>query len=140
MLANERWFRGRFPESEDSIARAESDLEVTLPSDLKWLLMTFGYWHATGVCSLNATIERTLAARTHLGLPRPWVVLYDHDDGGVFLLNTEGSQEVVGLSWHDVPENLHSDTVFASLMAYSEHLIEVEGDFLDEDDIEYDPS
>jgi hypothetical protein len=139
-LTNERWFRGRFPESEESIAQAESALGVTLPSDLKWVLKTFGYWHATGVCSLEDTIEKTLAARTHLGLPHPWVVLYDHDDGGVFLMDTSGSEEVVALSWNDVPDNLYGDTVFPSLLAYSQHLIEVEGDFLDEDDIDYDPA
>jgi hypothetical protein len=140
VLSNEQWFRGRFPESEDSIARAELELGVTLTSDLKWVLMTFGYWHATGVCSLHATIEKTLAARLHLSLPHSWIVLYDHDDGGVILLNTMGSHEVVDASWHSVPEDLHGDTVHESLLAYSQHLIDIEGDILDEDEIEYDPS
>jgi hypothetical protein len=75
-----------------------------------------------------------------LSLPRSWVVLYDHGDGGVYLLNTLDSHEVVELSWHGVPDDLHGDTVYESLLAYSQHLIDVKGDILDEDEIEYDPS
>jgi hypothetical protein len=139
VLANEKWFRGRFPESEESLARAEQLLGVTFPQDLKWVLKTYGYWHATGVCSLEDTIEKTQAARIHLELPHPWIVLYDHDDAGVFLLNTGDSQEVVGLSWHDVPANLHGDEVFPDLLAYSQSLIEVAESSLAPDVIEYDP-
>ncbi|MAS94027.1 MAG: hypothetical protein CMO55_12600 [Verrucomicrobiales bacterium] len=140
VLENERWFRGRFRESDESIAGAESTLGVTFPLDLKWVLMTYGYWHATGVSALEDTIEKTLAARTHVALPHSWIVLYDHDDGGVFLLNTSGEEEVVGLSWGDVPENLFGDVVFRSLLLYSQHLIEVERAALEEEDIEYDPA
>jgi len=136
VLANERWFRGRPPESEQSLKHAESVLNISLPDDLKWVLKTYGYWHATGVCSLDSMVERTQAARVHLNLPHNWVVLYDHDEGGAFLLDTN-TEEVVGLAWEDVPENLHADAVFPTLKQYAVHLIEE--NCLSEDDIDYDP-
>src|SRR5262245_30625602 len=88
VTSNERWFRGRFPESDDALRCAELQLNVAFPDDLKWVLNTYGYWHATGVCSLDDTIERTQAARIHVQLPHQWIVLYDHHDGGVILLDT----------------------------------------------------
>lgn len=145
VAANERWFRGRSPESPEKLRRGELALGVTIPEDLKWVLSTYGYWHATGVCSLEDTIEKTILARQHLKLPRNWIVLYDHDEGGVFILDTKpdpttGEHCVAGLAWESIPDDIYSDEVFPSLLHYAIHLIDVEGAFLDEDDIDYDPS
>lgn len=144
VAANERWFRGRAPESPGSLQAAELALGVTFPEDLKWVLSTYGYWHATGVCSLQDTVEKTRLARQHVQLPHQWIVLYDHDEGGVFILDTvpeptTGQHAVAGLAWEDVPDGICSNDLFPSLLHYAAHLIEVEGDFLDEDDIDYDP-
>jgi hypothetical protein len=124
---------------------AEIALGVTFPEDLKWVLSTYGYWHATGVCSLENTVEKTLLARQHVQLPHRWIVLYDHDEGGVFILDTvpepsTGEHTVAGLAWEDVPDGICSSELFPSLLCYSAHLIEVEGDFLDEDDIDCETS
>jgi hypothetical protein len=145
VAANERWFRGRAPESPGSIQRAESALGITIPDDLRWVLCTYGYWHATGICSLEDTIEKTLLARRYVQLPHQWIVLHDHDEGGVFILDTTpepttGEYAVAGLAWENVSDGIYSDVVFPSLLHYALHLIEVEGAFLDEDDIDYDPS
>lgn len=143
--ANERWFRGASPETLENLLHAETELGITLPDDLKWVLSTYGYWHATGVSSLKETIERTILARQHVQLPHEWVVLYDHDEGGVFIINSTpdsktGEHIVAGLAWEAIPDRIYSDTVFPSLLYYAMHLIEEEGTFLDEDDIEYDAS
>ena len=145
VVANERWFRGRFPESPERLQHAESSFGVTFPEDLKWVLSTYGYWRATGVCSLEATIEKTQLARQHVQLPHPWIVLYDHDDGGVCILDTTpnpatGDNVVANVAWQSVPDGIYSETVFPSLLEYAIDLVEIEGNFGDEDDIEYDPT
>jgi hypothetical protein len=145
VASNERWFRGRHPETEESMNQAEHDLGVALPDDLRWVLITHGYWHGTGISSLEETVERTVAARRALDLPSNLVVLYDHDEGGVFLLDTardpeSGENPVWGAAWEDVPDRLSSAARFESLKAYAEYLVEEEGVFLSEEDIDYDPS
>jgi len=142
---NERWFRGRHPETEESLNQVERDLGVKLPEDLRWVLVTHGYWHGTGVSSLEEMVERTLAARRVLDLPGNLVVLYDHDEGGVFLLDTvrdpgSGENPVWGAAWEDVPDRLATATRFGSLKAYAEYLVEQEGAFLAEEDIDCDSS
>lgn len=85
---NNVWFAGRFPETPSSISTAEESLGVRLPAEVAWLLTTHRYWHATGICSLTDTVTDTLTARDSLELPHNLVVLYDHHDGGVVLLDT----------------------------------------------------
>jgi cell wall assembly regulator SMI1 len=145
VIANERWFRGRSAESVENLQQAETTLGITFPEDLKWVLSNYGYWHATGVCSLTETIEKTLLARQHVQLPHNWIVLYDHGDGGVFILDTTpdpttGEHAVASVAWENIPHEIYSGEVFPSLLEYAVHLIEVEGAFLHEDDIDYDPS
>jgi hypothetical protein len=66
---NLRWFAGRGHESPASLDEAESRSGITVPDDLRWLLTERGYWHATGISSLEETISDTIAAREYLGLP-----------------------------------------------------------------------
>jgi len=86
--SHEDWFRGRLPETELSLAEAERSLGVVLPESLRWLLKDYGYWHGTGVSNLEDTVKDTLAARETLGLPMNFVVLENHDDGGLILIDT----------------------------------------------------
>jgi cell wall assembly regulator SMI1 len=46
---NEVWFRGKLPETDETLMNVESKLGVKLPEDIKWLLKEYGYWHGTGI-------------------------------------------------------------------------------------------
>jgi hypothetical protein len=83
----EEWFRGRFPESDESLQRVEQQLGVRLPESLRWLLTKFGYWHGTGIGNLEDSVTETMLAREHHGLPTRYVVLDNHHDGGLTLLD-----------------------------------------------------
>ena len=50
---NEVWFRGRLPETDDTLLRVENELGVMLPDDIKWLLKEYGYWHGTGISNIE---------------------------------------------------------------------------------------
>lgn len=141
--SNQRWYRGRLPETAESLDDAEAKLGVKFPGDLRWLLSEYGYWHATGVTALDETVDHTLQARVHLGLPTNFVVLADHGDGGAYILDCEpdrdsGAHVVWGTAWEDVPDNLEAGTRFGSLQEYGEYMIETEESILTEEAIDYD--
>ena len=139
-----RWFRGRGHESMASLDLAEEKLGVRLPDEIRWLLSTYGYWHATGISSLDETVSDTLAARQHLNLPNCFVVLYNHHDGGVILLDTvpdsEGNNKVYNVGWGAVPDNLDGGIQYRSYLDYVRTILEAERDFLAEEDVDYDAS
>lgn len=139
---NATWFRGCGHESAASLDAAERSLGVRLPDDIRWLLTTYGYWHATGISSLNETVADTLAARKHLNLPKHFIVLYDHQDGGVVLLDTaadgEGNNKVYNVGWDAVPDRLEADSYYRSYLEYIMAVVESERDFLAEEDVDYD--
>ena len=85
-------------------------LGVTLPDDIRWLLGTYGYWHATGISSLDETVADTQAAREHLNLPHQFIVLYNHQDGGAILLDTvpdqDGENKVYNVGWEAIPDQI----------------------------------
>ncbi|MFG1491361.1 hypothetical protein ABMA58_19075, partial [Oceanospirillum sp. HFRX-1_2] len=67
------------------------------------------------------------------------MVLYDHQDGGVILLdvtpdNKTGENRVIDTSWESIPEDMESETIYPSFTAYTKKVIESESDFLDEAD------
>jgi hypothetical protein len=143
--ANERWFRGHLPESDASLDLAEAQLAISIPQDIRWLLRDFGYWHATGISSLDETIENTIAAREHLKLPHRYIVLYDHQDGGVILLDTQPNQEtgqnkVYDSSWESVPDELEHEIVYDSYLHYVKKVLTRQQDFIAPEDIDYDPT
>jgi hypothetical protein len=142
---NARWFRGHAPETEKSLNAAEEALGVRLPDDIRWLLREFGYWHATGISSLDQTVADTKSAREHLNLPKQYIVLYDHHDGGVILLNTIADPEtrehkVYNVGWESVPDHISEEIVHASFGEYCRVLLDNERSFIAEADIDYDPT
>jgi hypothetical protein len=145
VAANERWFRGRCAESETTLRNAEETLGIRLPDDFRWLLSTYGYWHATGISSLDETITDTQAARTHLGLPKRFVVLYNHQDGGAILLDTiadseTGENKVFNVGWESIPNQLADEIVYDSYLAYVEYRLARARDFIADEYIDYDPA
>ena len=143
--ANSRWFRGHLPESDATLDAAEKSLGVSFPEDVRWMLRDFGYWHATGISSIDETVADTLAARQHLNLPERFVVLYDHQDGGAILLDTvpdpeTGHNKVYNVAWESVPNLLEQEIVHPSYLAYVQEVLERQQDFIAEDDIDYDSS
>ncbi len=87
VLEHEPYFRGRLPETVDTLAAAEEELGRALPRALKWLLAGYGYWHATGVDCLAESVEATLEARETVRLPDDFVLLNDYGEAGTVTLN-----------------------------------------------------
>ncbi len=71
------WFRGHHLEKWETIAQAERRLGIVFPESMKWLLMQYGYWRATGVAGLPYVVGATLANRHHF--PKNWIVLGQPD-------------------------------------------------------------
>ena len=143
--ANNRWFRGRHAESDARLDSAEAQLGVSLPHDIRWLLREYGYWHATGISSLDETIEKTVAAREHMKLPHRYIVLYDHQDGGVVLLDTKPDQssgkcKVYDSGWESVPDDIEQEIVYDSYLDYVKEVLVEQQDFIAPEDIDYDPT
>ncbi|MDP6546553.1 MAG: SMI1/KNR4 family protein [Phycisphaerae bacterium] len=142
---NVRWFRGHAPESDESLNAAERVLGISLPIDVRWLLRDYGYWHATGISSLDETVNDTQLAREHVNLPDRFVVLYNHQDGGVILLDTlsdpaTGQNRVYSVGWESIPDRIVDDIVYDSYLDYVRDVLDCERDFIAENDIDYDPT
>ncbi len=142
--ANARWFRGHLPESDATLDAAEESLGVSLPQDVRWLLRDYGYWHATGISSLDETVSNTQAAREHLNLPARFVVLYDHQDGGAILLDTiadskTGQNKVYNSGWESVPDEIENEIVYDCYLDYVRDVLDRERDFIAAEDVDYDP-
>jgi hypothetical protein len=108
-------------------------------------LREFGYWHATGIASLDESVKNTLAARERAGLPDRYLVLYDHQDAGVVLIDTELDVVEVGppvyhLGWEEIPERIAEGASFPNFLAYVRDVLANERDLIDEENIDYDPS
>lgn len=142
---NARWFRGHLPESDATLDAAEESLGVSLPQDVRWLLRDYGYWHATGISSLDETVSNTQAAREHLNLPARFVVLYDHQDGGVILLDTtadseSGQNKVYNSGWESVPDEIENEIAYDSYLDYVRDVLDREREFIAAEDVDYDPA
>ncbi|EMI54117.1 Cell wall assembly and cell proliferation coordinating protein, KNR4-like domain protein [Rhodopirellula sallentina SM41] len=146
--SNIDWFRGRLPESEASLAAYESSLGSRFPTSIKWLLSTHGYWHATGIPNLRESVTLTLELRRSIALPNNFVVLADHGDGGVIVLDS--SLPTVGdeFTIHDVDAAaLHEldsqpfipDIVYDSFGRYVESVLDSQRSTIDPSDVAYDP-
>lgn len=85
---NADWFCGRLPETDETVKEAVEKLGVSFPPSLKWVLTTHGYWHATGVNSLDEDVSRTLCVRETTRLPHPYIILNDWGDAGVVVIDT----------------------------------------------------
>jgi len=112
------------------------------------LLTEYGYWHGTGIGSLEDCVTETQLARKHVGLPTKYVVLENHHDGGLILLNTgeESSPgECVVYGWVG-PEDLGpspylpASTRLPSFGAYVAHRLPIEQSLIDTRWVRYDPN
>ncbi len=141
---NARWFRGHLPETDQSLDAAEELLGIRLPVDIRWLLREYGYWHATGISSLDETVTDTQAAREQLQLPKQFIVLYNHHDGGVVLLDTladpeTGNHKVYNVGWGSVPSHIADDIVHDSVLDYVRDVLDRQRNVIAADAIDYDP-
>lgn len=142
---NERWFVGHLPETDTSLDAAENELGLKIPTCIRWILRDYGYWHATGIESLEASVKNTISGRKYVDLPNQYLVLYDHQDGGVVVVDSDADDRSVGppvfhLGWEDVPEGLDTEPEFPSYLAYVKDVLEDRQGFIDESDIDYDPT
>jgi len=147
VAANFDWFHGRSPETESSFQYVEQTLGVALPTSLKWLLMTHGYWHGTGVSNLDDTVKDTLDARQVLGLPKTFVILENFQDGGVVLIDTNeltpsGEPPLYWIGSEDIgdPPRLEGNTRFDSFGDYVKDRLPSVQDFVESKHVRYDPA
>ncbi|MEM6821915.1 MAG: SMI1/KNR4 family protein [Verrucomicrobiota bacterium] len=136
---NNIWFRGRYPETDASLDRAEASLGLKLPSELRWILRDYGYWHATGIESLEVSVQTTLDARKAVNLPDNLVILYDRGDAGVSILDTtpdeSGNYRVFDVPYAAIPDQIESNIVYPTLLDYFQATIDTESEILDLEDI-----
>ena len=90
------------------------------------------------------TIEDTKGAREHLRLPHHFIVLYNHQDGGGILLDTENDQQsnerkVYNIGWESVPDSIADEIVFPSYFAYVQDQLRLKRDFIDPEHVDYNP-
>ena len=147
VAANIDWFRGRLSETDTSLRQAEEALGVQLPASLKWLLKEYGYWHGTAVSNLDDTVRSTLDVRRHLDLPNRFVVLEDLQDGGAILIDTgdigpSGEPPLYWVGMEDLgdPPRLHGNTRYDSFGDYVRDRLPSVQDFIDPQDVRYDPA
>jgi hypothetical protein len=79
-------------------------------------------------------------AREHVSLPNNFVVLYDHHDGGVILLDTikkSGKYRVISAGWEFVPDEIENEIIYSDFEEYTKSVIEAEQEIIGECDIEY---
>ncbi len=138
-------FSRNLPESDASLDSAEAQLGVSLPPDIRWVLRDFGYWHATGISSLDETIEKhhrcSRARESSSSLYRA----IRHQDGGVILLDTEpnprtGQFNVYDSGWDSIPDELEREIVYDSYLDYVKEVLARQQDFISPEDIDYDPA
>ena len=133
---NLRWFSGRGHETTETISKAELQLGVNFPPELKWILCEHGYWHATGISSLEETIADTLSAREHLDMPSKFIVLYNHQDGGGIIMDTEDSNTIYNIEWVSFPRAIESAIVCSSYLEYVTEVLADAEDIIDPEDVD----
>ena len=92
---------GERRESEDSLRAVEVELGLTLPLDVRRLLLEFGYGPPNAIPNIGASVKDTMRFRRAVGLAKNYLVLDDRNDGGVVLLDTASSEgRVVWMDAH----------------------------------------
>ncbi|WDQ19138.1 SMI1/KNR4 family protein [Rhodopirellula sp. P2] len=146
--SNIDWFRGRLPETDATFTGYESALGCRFPASIRWLLTTHGYWHATGIPNLDESVTLTLQLRQSIALPNDFVILADHGDGGVIVLDSSSLTMGDEFTIHDVDAaTLHGldvkpfppDIVYDSFGQYAKSVLESQRSIIDPPDVVYDP-
>ncbi len=80
-----------------------------------------------------------------MNLPHRYIVLYDHQDGGVILLDTEpnprtGQFNVYDSGCDSIPDELEREIVYDSYLDYVKEVLARQQDFISPEDIDYDPA
>lgn len=142
------WFRGRHPETPESIAQYEAKLGRSFPRSIKWLLTTHGYWHATGIPGLEGSVELTLKCRESIALPDRYIILDDRGDAGVVVLDTAITDSHGEMHIHYVDiwalynldgGELRPDIVYESYGDYVVDELKTEREIIDPEHVVYDP-
>ncbi|HQS75566.1 MAG TPA: SMI1/KNR4 family protein [Gallionellaceae bacterium] len=79
---------GTKQESDTSLQRVESSLDVTLPQDVKWFLTICGYGPTNAIPNINMSVPYTERFRSAVNLPHNYIVIDDRNDGGAVILDT----------------------------------------------------
>jgi hypothetical protein len=90
---------GSVKETEDVLRGVEDDLGITLPHDVRWLLLNCGYGTIHAILNIRQTVHDTQRFRSAANLPHHYIVLEDGNDAGAVLLNT--NSEVGQVVWID---------------------------------------
>ena len=97
--------QGTRVETEASLRGVESRLRITLPSDVRWFLLSCGYGPANAVPNIVSSVSATERFRSAVGLPEQFVVLDDRNDAGAVLLDTKSpSGSVLWVDTHALPK------------------------------------
>lgn len=99
-------YLGVRPHSESELTKMEGKLGFAFPESVRWLLKSHGYGEATGIGSLDESVQTTLACRNTIGLPQRWLILNDWGDAGVVMLDSATSR-VCWCASHDVERIAH---------------------------------
>jgi hypothetical protein len=137
-----------------SRAAIGQDAEVILESFLKSPAVSAAVPHClVGLAAYRTrqreikagSIANTKATRTHHGLPQRFLVLDDHHDGGVILIDTipdptTGDNRIYDAGWESVPDQLSQEIIYSSYLKYVQKVLSVQSDFIHEENIDYDPA
>ena len=121
------YFSGTSKETPDSVDFVERNLCLSLPEELKWLLVTHGYGKCTIVPNLEETVSDTNRFRNHAGLPSQYLVLEDLNDAGVVILDTQSAEgAIVWLATHclgelkqNKPQDLSDSDYYPNLASWA---------------------
>ena len=114
-------------EDSNTIDILEKELNVNLQEEFKYFMTEYGYSHYCGVSNLSESIQLTKDARKHLNLPHNFVVLYDHGDGGLILLDTLSEKlRVINTGYESIPDKLDSEIIYESYQDYILNLIKMD--------------
>ena len=137
---NAEWFRGPFPETDETFQEAEALLGVSLSTDFMWLLKEWGYGSAVGIDNLSESVQWTLRVRESWRMPRQYVLLHDWQDAGIVLMDTDavnidGEPRVLWVT-HPPQNDDPSDIVksYATFAEWCIYRLEEERDFVSQPD------
>ncbi len=128
---NSCWFSSEVRESSEDIASFEKELSFQFPTEMKWLLTTFGYSASCGIENIRSSVEKTLELRDSINLQNSVLILNDWNDAGIVLM-LSGRPEVIWCGTEDIYNYVESRSfpktvdIFANYPAWVEYCLEQE--------------